>query len=65
MRKKAGDRLDGHNQLELLDRDSGAEFVICAQNRTRHRHFSGAACLLSLDLDPSETCNASAHIQGA
>jgi hypothetical protein len=26
--------LDGHTRLELLDRDSGAEFVICAQNRT-------------------------------
>jgi hypothetical protein len=30
------------NQLELLDRDSGAEFLICAQNRTRNHHFSGA-----------------------
>jgi hypothetical protein len=51
------------DQLELLDRGSGAEFLICAQNRTETSQlFWRAACVLSLHLNPSETSNASAHI---
>jgi hypothetical protein len=30
------------NRLQLRDHDSGAEFLISEQNRTRHHHFSGA-----------------------
>ena len=48
----------------------GPEFVrenldLCTEQDETSPLFWRAACVLSLQLNPSETCNASAHIQGA